>query len=185
MLELHREGCPSLAHVPELGGVSEHPCQRDESLEDLCVALPAHGGDASALLVDRSRHRARVFLRRDDHDAHDGLEQLRIALHECALEAFGCAPAEGHVGRIHLVRGAVEQDHLHVHHRVVRHDTALHGFDHALLNRTDELPGDPPAGDPALELEAMPGRHWLQPHDDMSELAVAAGLLDEPLVDLH
>ena len=101
------------------------------------------------------------------------------------LERQRAGDLEGHFGGVDVVVGTVQQGDLEIHHRVAGQIAALGRLDDAFLDGRDVLPRDGAAEDLVLELEAAAARQGLHGDDAIAELAVAAGLLLVPPLDLR
>src|SRR5436190_3377538 len=183
-VELHRELGATLGHRPQIRRVAEHLRERDARLDHLCVAHRLEALDPSAPRVQIPHHVAEVVLGRDHLDRHHGLEQLRLAALHRLLERHRAGDLEGHLARVDVVVGAVDQLDLQVHDRVAGEDAGLHGLLDAQVDGRDVLLRDLAADDLVHELVALARleRHGVD--DRVAVLAAAAGLADEPALDL-
>src|SRR6202158_5477184 len=84
--ELHRIGRPPRSHRPKFGSVTEHLSQRYAGLDVLRRAAPFHAKDVTAAGRQIPHHVTEVFLRHDDIDFHDRLEQVRLGTVERLLD---------------------------------------------------------------------------------------------------
>ena len=104
------------------------------------------------------------------------LEQMRRGLRQRLGHADPPGGAEGELGAVDAVVGAVDQGHRDVDHRKAERALGERVLD-AGLDRGDPLLGDHPAGDLVVELEAVAARQRLHLDHAIAELAVAARLL--------
>ena len=140
--------------------------------------------DLPAPLRDHAVDARRGLVGDGDLHLHDRLEQHRAALGHALGHADAAGLAEGHVGGVDRMVGAVGQRHRHVDHREAAERPVLQIVRHADLDRGDELPRHHAAGDLLGELEAGAARQRLDVEHHVAELAVAARLLLVPAADL-
>src|SRR5262245_43651577 len=175
--ELHRVAAAAAGHRAQARFVGQHLGHRHHRTHRGRLARRLHAHDAAAAGVEVADDVAGVVGGRGDLDVHDGLQQDRSGVHEHLLQTHRGGDLERHVGRVHVVVGAVVEGDLHVHHGVAREDPLLHAIAHALLDRGDEVARDGPAEDVVDELEATAARHGLDADPGVPVLAAAAGLL--------
>ena len=110
---------------------------------------------------------------------HDRLEDDGVRLADGLLEAHRAGDLERHLGRVDVVRRAVEQDRLDAHHGVAGEHADVHGVLEALVDRSDVLARDAATGDLVLELVRLVGRdlEGLDRELDLRELTRSTGLL--------
>ena len=75
MVDLPAEAAAALGDRAQLGGVVEHLGLRDLGLEVLHPIGRVHAKDVAALRGDLAHHVAHVFVRHDDVDLQDRLQQ--------------------------------------------------------------------------------------------------------------
>src|SRR5439155_5351145 len=91
---------------------------------------------------------------------------------------------EGHLARVDLVEGAVDQLDPDVDDGVAGHDAGLHRLLDAQVDRGDVLLGNLAADDLVDELVAVAGIHRLEVDHGVAVLAATARLADEAALDL-
>src|SRR3954454_23507058 len=183
-IELHREICAALRHRAQIGGIAEHLRQRDARLDDLGVADGLHVLDAPPTAVEVAHDVAEVVLRRRHLDRHHRLEKLWLCPLYFLLEGHRARDLERPLARVDLVVRAVDQLDLHVDDGIAGEDAAAHCLLDALVDRLDVLLRDLPADDLVDELVALARLLREQVDDSVAVLARAAGLADEPALDL-
>src|SRR5690606_18078143 len=86
---------------------------------------------------------------------------------------------ERHLTGVDVVEGSVDQRDADIDDRVAGERTGLRGAAHASLDGGDEVLGDHPTGDAALEGDSGAALEGLHFEHDISVLPLAAGLPDE------
>ena len=118
-------------------------------------------------------------------DVHDRLEQRRFGLLHGGLERLAGRELEGHFRRIDIVIGAVVDRDFEIDHREAGQIAPSRGFDDALFDRRDEVARNRSTEHFVGEFELLAARERLHPDPAVAELAVSAGLLLVPSLDVR
>src|SRR5438046_8620395 len=114
----------------------------------------------------------------DDLDLHDRLDDHRPSLRHGRLECHRARDLEGHLVGVDLMLRAVHDGGPQVDHRVTRDDAVLHGLFDPLLDSLLPVLRQAVSADPPLVFEAGAALERLEVDDDVTVLALAAGLAD-------
>src|SRR2546421_480784 len=184
-VQLHgRVRCAALRPRPELGGVPEQLGQRHDDTDGLLTGTVVDPLDPSSPSGDVAHHLAHEVLRRDDLELHHRLEEHRVGPLRGLLQRHRTCDLERDLARVDLVVRAVDQRGPDVDERIAGEHAALGGLLDALVHRRDVLARDLPPHDLVDELVAAAGPRRLEVDDRVAVLTAAAGLADEPRLDL-
>src|SRR5439155_20111070 len=112
----------------------------------------------------------------DDLDLHDRLDDHRTRLRHGRLECHGARDLERHLVRVDLVRRAVHDGRLEVHHRIAGDDAVLHGLLDALLDGLRPFLREAVAADGRLVRVSRAARGGVEVDDHVAGLALAPGV---------
>ena len=137
-----------------------------------------HTEDSAAALRHITHDIAGIGIRNRDLDGRDRLEKDRLTLHEGILKRHIRSRLERHIGGINWMVGTIEEGRLHTDHRISGQRTLLTALLYALLNRREVVLRNGSAEYLLLEyIRCLEVAGRLELHDDITELAVSAGLL--------
>src|ERR1700674_5276264 len=179
MTEFHRIGRPPRGHRPKFGSVTEHLSEGHAGLYVLRRASTFHAQDVPATRRQVAHHVTEIFLRHDNVDLHDRLEQVRLSLTHRILDRHRAGDLERHVVRVDSVVRAVDQRGNDIDNGIAGDNPGLKRLPDSLFNGWDELPGDPTLRDLVLEYEPAAGLARADIQLGVAELTLATGLADE------
>ena len=157
MMEFHRIRRATLGHRAQRGGVAKHLSQRDVSANNLAAVLLCHPLHQAATGGEIAHNVPGVLFRRFHLNVHDRLKNNRIRP-PCALfEAEDRRHAEGHLRGVNVMVGTKRQGRFHIHHRIARQHSRIHGFSQAFFHRRDVLPRHHPAFGGIFKHKTTPG----------------------------
>src|SRR5260370_6917532 len=109
----------------------------------------------TAARIEIAEDFAHIFLRHDDLDPHDRLEEHGMGLAAGFFERQRSGNFEGHFRAIHVVIAAVGQNHGDIHHLVASDHAILHRLPHTPFYGSATFLGDRPSYDLVDEEQTM------------------------------
>src|SRR5690348_14649770 len=180
MRHFHVEAAPALGHGGQVSAVGQHFRHGHLGFDDGLAALVVHSLNASAAPVKVAHNGAGKLVGHGDFHRHNRLQQRGLGLLHGLFEGNAARHLEGKFVGIHVVVGAVVEDHSEIHHRVAGQEAALRRLHNALLYCGNEVTGDGAAENVVNELKVAAARQRLHLDLAVAVLAVPPGLLLVP-----
>ena len=184
MAGFHRVVAAALGLRAEVGRVTEHFRQRDESGDIFHAVSGLHTLDLATAGVEVADDVAHVLFRYNDDNLHQRFHNDGVRLSEGFLDRHRAGDLEGHFRGVDFVVRAVVQLDLDVDNRVTGEDTGLEGALDTGVNRGDIFFRDRAADDRVDELVTLAGLVGGDADLDMAVLALTAGLTGVLVVDV-
>ena len=158
-------------HGPQVRGVGMHDARGNLCGYHLGVTLGLRSHHATAPHRKIAEDVAQGFLGSPDLHLQDGLDKMRLRIHEGLAEGVFACDLEGHVLGIDRVLFAVIEIDFHITDLVAREDAVALGGADSFLDRRDEVPIDVVAHQRMTKLDAAVARERIDAHPDLRELA--------------